>query len=387
MGNRTKILITIDWFLPGTLSGGPVRSYANLIEHLKDDFEFYIITRNTDFGSEKAYDHVEPNAWSSFNSYTKVYYMGNSDLNRAHLKEVINSISFDLAFVNGIYSWYFSILPVFLLKKTQKPVIVSSRGMLNPQAFSVKGKKKKIYLKLARLFKFYSGVIFHATNTDEESCVKNEIGSSATVRIAPNLPRKLTKQLKTSNQKGYPVKFVNIARISIEKGTLKMLKGLQSVTQSIALDLYGPIYDKPYWAECEEVISSFPSHIKVSYRGVLESEDVPETLKDYDFFVLLSEGENFGHAILEALSVGLPIIISNRTPWKDLEFNRVGWDVNTTYRVGISEAFTRALVMSDAKYSKWSQAAYKYAKAFIENPKILEQTKDLFLDTIKNQSK
>ncbi len=42
MMHRTKILITIDWFLPGTLSGGPVRSYANIIEHLKDDFEFYI---------------------------------------------------------------------------------------------------------------------------------------------------------------------------------------------------------------------------------------------------------------------------------------------------------------------------------------------------------
>jgi glycosyltransferase involved in cell wall biosynthesis len=382
---KKKILICIDWFLPGTLSGGPVRSYANLITHLKDDFEFYIITRNTDFGSDEAYAHIEPNTWIAFNAYTKVYYIAASDLNRAHLKDVMNSINFDVAFVNGIYSWYFSILPVFLSKKTQKPIIVSARGMLNPQAFSVKDRKKKIYLKLARLFKIYSGVSFHATNADEATCIKNEIGQSAVVRIAPNLPRKLSKHLKTSSQKGQPVKFVNVARISIEKGTLKTLEGLQGVTQPLVLDLYGPIYDKPYWNKCEAIISKLPSHIKVAYKGVLDSEDVPATLKDYDFFVLLSEGENFGHAILEALSVGLPVIISNRTPWKDLEPNLLGWDINTAHKEDIVEAFTRAAELSDADYSAWSAAAYVYAKTFIENPRVLEQNKDLFLNIIKNQ--
>jgi glycosyltransferase involved in cell wall biosynthesis len=381
--NKKKIVITIDWFLPGTLSGGPVRSYANLIAHLKDDFEFYIITRNTDFGSDESYANIEPNTWIAFNAYTKVYYIVASDLNSAHLKDVMNSIPFDLAFVNGIYSWYFSILPVYLLKKTQKPIIVSARGMLNPQAFSVKGRKKKIYLTLARLFKIYSGVSFHATNADEATCIKNEIGQSAVVRIAPNLPRKLDKQLKTSSQKAQPVKFVNVARISIEKGTLKTLEGLQGVTQPLLLDLYGPIYDKAYWNKCEEVISKLPKHIKVAYKGVLESEDVPATLTHYDFFVLLSEGENFGHAILEALSVGLPVIISNRTPWKDLEPNRLGWDINTAHKENIEEAFSRAAELSDADYSKWSQAAYTYAKAFIENPEWVKQNKALFLNVLK----
>ena len=44
--DKIKILLFIDWFLPGTKSGGPVRSYANLISHFKDDYDFYVITRN-----------------------------------------------------------------------------------------------------------------------------------------------------------------------------------------------------------------------------------------------------------------------------------------------------------------------------------------------------
>ena len=35
-------------------------------------------------------------------------------------------------------------------------------------------------------------------------------------------------------------------------------------------------------------------------------------------FLLPTGGENFGHAIFEALSCGVPALISDRTPWRDL---------------------------------------------------------------------
>ena len=380
MSNRKKILITIDWFLPGTRSGGPVRSYANLIDHLNDDFEFYIVTRNTDYGSTEVYENITPNTWVALNTYTKVYYMSADQLSKSRLKAVFESADFDVAYINGIYSYYFSILPIVLLKKFKKPIIISARGMLNPQAFSVKGRRKKLFLNVFKRLGFYNNVCFHATNLDEEVHIKSTIFKNSTVKVAPNLPRKSNPDIQLKVQKQSPTTFVNVGRVSIEKGTLVMLSALEQLNKPLILDLYGPIYDTAYWEACKTVIKKLPNYIKVTYQGVLDSEEVPQVVNNYDFFVLLSEGENFGHAILEALSVGCPVLISNCTPWKNLKAQQLGWDVDIKKESDIIEAWNEAIDMSNSDYLKWSKAAFKYAKTVINNPIVLEQNKALFLN-------
>ena len=38
-----------------------------------------------------------------------------------------------------------------------------------------------------------------------------------------------------------------------------------------------------------------------------------------DFLILPTKGENFGHVIAESLSASLPVIISQNTPWRNLQ--------------------------------------------------------------------
>jgi glycosyltransferase involved in cell wall biosynthesis len=372
-----KILITIDWFIPGTASGGPVRSIANLISHLNEGFEFYILTRNVDYKSDIPYQDIASDNWVSFNSYTKIHYISSKQLSRKNIKQLLNEKKIDIAFVNGIYSWYFSILPVLLLKSLSIPTIISARGMLNSQAFSVKPFKKKVFLRIARSIKFYKKVSFHATHKDEEKYIHQQLGENTNVHIAPNLPRKLNfTDLK--HETNNPRKWVSLGRISKEKGILTLLQFLQKTNTECSLDLFGPIYDVEYWHKCQKVIKALPKNVKVAYKGTIESEKVPLVLKNYDFFISLSEGENFGHAILEALSAGLPILISTNTPWKNLAPKKVGWDVHLEHNE-IKKAFIEAIEMNDLDYIEWSNAAFKYAKEFIENPKVIEQNIALFL--------
>ena len=72
--NKKKVLICIDWFLPGTNSGGPVQSYSNFIDHLKDDYEFFVITRDTDYASQTPYPNITPDSWNLLSDYLNVYY-------------------------------------------------------------------------------------------------------------------------------------------------------------------------------------------------------------------------------------------------------------------------------------------------------------------------
>ena len=373
---RKKILITIDWFLPGTNSGGPVRSYANMIEHLGDRYDFYIVTRDTDYCSEEVYESIKSNEWNQLNTHTQVYYFSNDQLNKTNFEKLIQSTPFDIAYINGIYSWYFSILPLWLLRN-HKNVIVAARGMLNPQAFSVKKSKKKVFLGLAKLLGLYKNVKFHATNQDEANHIKTILGDNCNTHVAPNLPRKPENIIDFQKSKSNPTTFVNIARISIEKGTLTMINALKNIKENMVLDIFGPIYDEDYWKLCEKSIEQLPKNISVTYKGILPSEEVPSTLKKYDFFVLLSEGENFGHAILEGFMAGCPVIISNKTPWKILQEQGVGWDVELKNEE-IEAAFEKAISMSDSTYSEYSKNAKVFSREFSENPELLMLNLELF---------
>ncbi|MGJ8592100.1 MAG: glycosyltransferase family 4 protein [Aquaticitalea sp.] len=374
---RKKILITIDWFLPGTKSGGPVRSYANMIAHLGSDYDFYIITRDTDYCSEEVYTNIKSNTWNQLDAHTSVYYFSKDQLNKANFTKLLNETPFDIAYINGIYSWWFSILPLWLLRK-QKNVIVAARGMLNPQAFSVKKTKKKVFITIVKLLNLYKNVKFHATNEDEANHIKTILGKHSKVHVAPNLPRIAETVVVPKKEKSNPTTFVNIARISIEKGTLTMINALHNVKEPLVLDLFGPIYDGAYWELCQRSMERLPNHVKVTYKGILPSEDVPTVLQEYDFFVLLSEGENFGHAILEGFMAGCPVIISDQTPWKDLKNMGIGWDLDLTDKGKISNVFMDAARMSNENYKKLSRAAFEFAKSVTKNPKVLEQNHQMF---------
>lgn len=375
--DRKKILICIDWFLPGTKSGGPVRSYANMIAHLGTYHDFYVVTRDTDYCSQDRYPNIQSNTWNQLDAHTSVYYVSKDQLNIQNLRTILEDETFDIVYINGIYSWYFSIVPLWILRNKSK-VIVAARGMLNMQAFSVKKTKKKVYLFIANALGIYKNVTFHATNEDEAEQISSRIKDFKAMHIAPNLPRPLQHTNGPKRKHMDVTKFVNIARVSIEKGTLKMIEALKYVSSPMHLDIYGPIYDALYWGKCQNSIQLLPQHITVAYKGVLPSEEVPNVLNLYDFFILLSEGENFGHAILEALMAGCPVIISNNTPWQDLQVKKIGWDVNGEHREEILKVIEIACNMSTDAYREWSQNAMDFSKEFSENPELLKLNLNLF---------
>ena len=71
---KKSILLFIDWYLPGFKAGGPIRSMANMVQHLGKEFQFKIITRNTDYTSSEPYPGIVTDAWNNGPFGEQVYY-------------------------------------------------------------------------------------------------------------------------------------------------------------------------------------------------------------------------------------------------------------------------------------------------------------------------
>ena len=340
-----------------------MRSVANLVAALPGT-DFYIITRNSDYCSTEPYAGIQPNTWVQMNANVKVCYLEESQLTKHKIQSLILESGANTLYISGVYSKAFSQWPVSIGKSLGIKTIVAARGMLSPHALAVKPLKKYLFLSFMRWINAYGHVSFHATSNEEAKDIQTVIGKHAKVSVIANVARQETANLQEIGKEKGSVKLVSIGRIAPEKGTLHGIKALQEVQGTVELDLYGTCYNTEYWKQCEQVISKLPANIQVHYNGVCPTEEVPTKLAATHALLLPSEGENYGHAIVESFAQGRPVIISKHTPWKNLASYRAGWDESTT---DLSTALQTLTDMDQATYQIWSDGAKSYHQTHIQS--------------------
>lgn len=379
---KKRVLIFIDWFLPGDKAGGPVRSVANLIDHLEDDYEFSVIARDTDYTETKPYANIQPDAWNTNIPGVRVYYISQAKLTRETISTLLAQTEYDHVYLNGIWSQPFTRWPLEHLKAYRKtiPVTIAVRGMLAPSAMAIRRLKKKTFLLFAKLSGLFSGVTFHATTAKEASEVRAAFGKQATVHVAGNLPRKNHHHSALSSGKRIPgsLRLVSIARIAPEKNTLYALEVLAKVQAKVEFDVWGAIYDQPYYAMCESAVKMLPGNVTVRFHGPLESEKIPGMLREHEVLFLPTRGENFGHIILEAMQAGLPVLISDQTPWKHLQEFKAGWDLPLENATTFAMIIDKVARMSEEELMEWKSGAKDFAGRYTGDEKLLGLNRNLF---------
>jgi len=252
--------------------------------------------------------------------------------------------------------------------------------MLNESAISIKKTKKIFFLRAVKVLRLFNRVVFHATSSDEHRDIGNQFGSKNRIRIAGNLPAKNNIDANPVRiKKSGTVSCVSIARIAPEKNLLYALQILQKVRDvDVVFDIYGPVYDEVYWKLCSDLIAAMPANIRISYCGSITNELVAETLSRYHFLFLPSAGENFGHIILQALSAGCPLIISDRTPWRGIQMKHAGWDLSLEKEELFVSVVQECGRLNQSEFNLLSQNAFAYARHYQNDLKVVEENRRLF---------
>ncbi|MES2568201.1 MAG: glycosyltransferase [Bacteroidota bacterium] len=379
MSAKKTILILCDWFLPGYLAGGPVQSIATLTQHLGSDIDFKIITTDRDFKATTAYNNVKVNEWTTF-SDRQVFYVSPENMNADFILKLIQNTRHDTIYLNSLFSKFFTVYPLKWRQqgKIKSNIVLAPRGMLGEGALAIKFFKKKLFLTYARTIDLFENVYWQSTSAQETAEIKQRIGSN--VRIAevsnlPNIPNGITSIIK---QKG-ELKLCFISRISEKKNlnfAIDILKEIKDF--KIVFDVFGPVEDENYWNICKKNAASLPTNINFNYKGYLMPEEISETLSLYHSLFLPTKNENYGHIIVETLQHGRSVILSDQTPWRNLQKYNIGFDIDLKNINDFLVSIRKLGIMNQLDFDTMSFNCISYINEKLNIPEIKKQYLKLF---------
>jgi glycosyltransferase involved in cell wall biosynthesis len=323
----------------------------------------------------KPYKDIDFDKVVCLNKYNVVYL---SKINIRNIRKNIKILQPDIIYLNSFFSKMTQVvLFLKLIKLIKNKIILAPRGELSHGALSLKSKKKKVFLSVAKIFRFHSkDLIFHATDKIERFDIER-LFPNKVVEI-PNLINNKICEFNNFKKETGALNIVFLSRISEKKNLLYALKILQAVgNKNIVFDIYGPKEDLEYWKKCKQVINSL-SNIKISYKGSACPDDISTILSNYQCFFLPTLNENFGHAIVEAMQIGLVPIISNQTPWIDLQKYDAGWSLNLNDKLSFINAFDILYEMDNERFQVKSQNIRKYIKLKLDNKDSVDLYKNMF---------
>lgn len=420
---KPSILIFTRYYLPGYRAGGPIRSVANLVDLLCGDFEFHIVTADRDVGAQQSYEGIRTNAWNSIGN-ARVFYASPAARTLVAFISLIRKTPHNALYLNSFFDPIFTLQPLLARRLgwiSRQPLVIAPRGEFSPEALRIKGWKKKPYLKVARWLDLYSGIVWQASNETEAQDLKRAferdvLSSARLVRLLARNISSLQSSVSTSGEKASkssgpmilvapdiaatsfhestgnkatyhvgtkPLQICFLSRIAPMKNLDYALRVLSRVKVPIQFNIYGPIEQNSYWSECKSAMGTLPSNVRAVYCGSVDHASVRETIAQHDLFFLPTRGENFGHVIVEALSAGTPVLISDRTPWKNVENVGAGWALTLENELGFVRAIEEAALWSAEKQRAVRSAAMAFAESALTDPSVIGANRELFMAAIR----
>jgi glycosyltransferase involved in cell wall biosynthesis len=302
---------------------------------------------------------------------------------------------FDLIY---IINWYYHLGMVFskIAHEYKVPFIVGPMASLQAQAHNMKNKQKWILDKMYtnKMLKNADG--FHCVGHQEkESLLKlgvkpEKINIIDNGIVLKNYDTKKTTQILEKNKiklNGNPY-LLNIGRIDPKKGIDLMLlvfSQLNKKYKNLRLVIVGTGPEN-YVKEMKELTKKLGINESVKFTGYVTEEEKIELLNSAKLFVVTSHSDVHTTTAIEAMAVGIPVVITKASDFPEIDSYEAGFTVESTQK-SIYDAIEE-LLEDEEKLKRFSKNAKKLVndRFLLENQ--IEKYEKMFMEISKgnNQS-
>lgn len=229
---------------------------------------------------------------------------------------------FDLVHIHAWWN-FVSLFSCMIALMRNVPVLLSPRGTLSPYSFSNRrvGIKWLIHNLLGKYL--LNRCHIHVTSAREAAAISGILHPKSIYNL-PNFVKLTVPEIPAAHHPDSSLKLLFFSRIEEKKGLDILLNALPAVTVPYHLTIAGN-GDEEYIDHLKKLVLSNNIQEKVSWAG-FQNENKFEFIAAHDLFVLPSYDENFGNAVIESLSAGTPVLISNNVGLADyVQESNLGW--------------------------------------------------------------
>jgi glycosyltransferase involved in cell wall biosynthesis len=318
-----RILHVIPHYYPAVRYGGPIRSVHGLASAsavLGDDV--HVFTTNVDGGGVVA----APTGVPVDRDGVKVWYFPISTGRRIYrsvaMQRALDAAlpTFDIAHIHYIWVWP-TVSAAATARKHGVPYILAPRGMLVADLIRRKSMlAKRLWLTLFTKRDIEQAAAIHVTSLSEANSLRGLGLSFRRVEIVENgtdFPAEEKPASGAASQLLLSRPYILfLGRISWKKGLDRLLRAL-ALVEGVDLVIAG--YDENgYSEEMRRLAAELGLADRVHFAGPVEDDMKWTFIRSALCLVLPSYNENFGMAVLEAMAVGCPAVVTEEVGLADV---------------------------------------------------------------------
>jgi len=234
-----------------------------------------------------------------------------------NLNKIIKNLNPDLIHVHGYHTVY-SIGVILTLKliKSDIPIIFSPHyGVFSHDTFA--GKYLwNIHNLIGKYIVKFSDIII-ATSNFESRNINNDLNVSNNKIIV--IPHGVdTIDIKNKKKNKNTINLLYVGYLLELKGVQHIIETLHELISEKNAGVYLTVIGEgPYENDLRKLANRLNVSEFINWKGFMQQSEVLDYYKNSDIFLLLSQSENYGIVVPEALSMGTPVIVTKRTSLKE----------------------------------------------------------------------